>query len=347
MACVTASLGATPSRATESLRNSLRTGALDGHGMNVVYMFPGQSSRYPGMLPKLTQMSAESRQLVELGSELLHRDLGAHYREDNADAYGCNLDVQLGVFLANHLFLRLLESAGVTAVGSLGLSLGEWNHLVHIGAVSFGDALLAVAERGAAYDAGPRGAMASVFPLALEELEPVVAGIQGLGVLEVVNLNSPRQQVISGDTAAVEEAVRVLEDELGVHAVMIERQVPMHSSLFEPVGARFRQALARVPFQRPRLPYLPNRLAELIAEPSTAQLVDLLSSHVHQPVLWARSIDLVVRTWPDLTLVEVGPKAVLFNLLDRKWHRGVRKLHTDSTKDTAAQLEQVLQQLRG
>jgi [acyl-carrier-protein] S-malonyltransferase len=311
-----------------------------------VYMFPGQSSRYPGMLAKLAQMSAEGRELLATASELLGRDLGAHYREDNAEAFGCNRDVQLGVFLANHMFLRMLDAAGVTAVGSLGLSLGEWNHLVHIGAVSFPDALMAVAERGTAYDAGPRGAMASVFPLGLEELSQAVARIQGFGVLEVVNLNSPRQQVISGDSAAVEEAVRVLEDELGVQAVMIERQVPMHSSLFASVGARFRETLARVPFQRARLPYLPNRLAELIVEPTPTQLCDLLSSHVHCPVLWARSIDLAVRTWPELTLVEVGPKAVLFNLLDRKWHREVRKLHTDSTKDTEAHFAQLVEQLR-
>jgi [acyl-carrier-protein] S-malonyltransferase len=315
--------------------------------MNVVYMFPGQSSRYPGMLPKLTRMSAGNRELVATASELLHRDLGAHYRDDNAEAYSCNLDVQIGVFLANHLFLRLLDVAGVSAVGSLGLSLGEWNHLVHIGAVRFEDALLAVAERGAAYDAGPRGAMASVFPVGLAELEQALARIQGLGVLEITNLNSPRQQVISGDTAAVEAAMRLLEDELGLQAVLIEQQVPMHSSLFEPVGARFRQVLEAVAFRQPRLPYLPNRLGELMPAPSKAELVELLSSHVFRPVLWHKSIDLVVQTWPDLTLVEVGPKAVLFNLLDRKWHREVRKLHTDSTKDTEAHFEQVLAQLAG
>ncbi len=314
--------------------------------MNVVYMFPGQSSRYPGMLPKLTRMSADNCELLAEASELLHRDLGAHYREDNSDAYACNQDVQIGVFLANHMFLRMLDAAGVSAVGSLGLSLGEWNHLVHIGAVTYADALLAVAVRGAAYDDGPRGAMASVFPLGLEELERALERIDGAGVLEVTNLNSPRQQVISGDAAAVEAAMRLLEDELGVQAVLIERQVPMHSSLFEPVGVRFRRVLERLPFRRPWLPYLPNRLGELVPEPSAAELVDLLSSHVHRPVLWAKSIDLAVQTWPDLTLVEVGPKAVLFNLLDRKWHRTVRKLHTDSSKDAEEHFDQVVAQLR-
>ena len=321
-------------------------GSVDGDGMNVVYMFPGQSSRYPGMLSKLSALEPRNGQLLQSASELLGRDLGRHYREDNADAYGCNRDVQIGVFLANHMFLQILEAAGVQAVASLGLSLGEWNHLVHIGALSFQDALLCVEQRGQAYDAGPRGVMVSVFSISLEDAEQVVARAQAKGLCEVVNLNSPRQQVISGETAAVEEAMRLCEDELGVQAVLIEQQVPMHSSLFAPVGERLGRYLANVKFAKPRLPYVPNRLAELVAAPTQEQFVDLLTTHVHRPVLWARSIDLVVQTYPNPVLCEVGPKAVLFNLLDRKWHREVQKLHTDSNKDARAHLDEVIGRLQ-
>ena len=254
--------------------------------------------------------------------------------------------MQIGVFLANHMFLQLLQAQGVRAVGSLGLSLGEWNHLVHIGALAIGDAILAVAERGKAYDAGPRGAMASIFPVAVEVLQPIVERAQPKGLCEIVNLNSPRQQVVSGETAAVEEVMRLADDELGVQAVLIERQVPMHSSLFEPVGRSFRSYLETVPFARPTLPYLPNRLAELIVDPTPAQLVDLLSTHVHRPVYWARSIDLVLAARPGVALVEVGPKSVLYNLLDRKWHRDVTKLCCDSAKDTETHLAEVAARLQ-
>jgi len=314
--------------------------------MSVVFMFPGQSSRYPGMLSELAALDERNRLLLETASDVLDRDLVAHFSEDNPDAYRRNGDVQLGVFLANHLSLQLLQAAGIRAVASLGLSLGEWNHLVHIGALSFHQALRAVAARGAAYDAGPRGAMASVFPMELDELQAVVDGIELPGVLEITNLNSPRQQVLSGETAAVEEAVRVLEDEHFIQAVIIERQVPMHSSLFEPVGRAFREVLEGLDFASPRLPYLPNRVGRLLHEPTQAEFVELLSSHVHRPVLWRKSIDLVVESWPDVVLVEVGPKAVLYNLLDRKWHRGVHKLHTDTNEDKAAQLDQVIATLR-
>ncbi|MBW2528600.1 MAG: ACP S-malonyltransferase [Deltaproteobacteria bacterium] len=313
--------------------------------MNVVFMFPGQSSRYPGMLSELAALDERNRLLIETASDLLDRDLAAHYSADNPDAYACNQDVQIGVFLANHLFLQLVQAAGVRADASLGLSLGEWNHLVHVGALSFPQALEAVEARGAAYDAGPRGAMASVFPIGFDELQESVDGITDAGVLEITNLNSPRQQVLSGETKAIERAVQVLEDEHYLQAVIIERQVPMHCSTFQPVGVEFRKVLETLDFAKPRLPYLPNRLAELLPEPSKSDFVDLLSTHVHEPVLWKKSIDLVVETFPDPVLVEVGPKRVLFNLLDRKWHRGVAKLHTDTNEDKAAHLEQVLAEL--
>jgi len=141
--------------------------------MTLVFMFPGQSSRYPGMLEKLVELHPDNADTVARASEALGRDLRAQYAEGNAEAFARNRDIQIGVFLANHLFLRTLQREGIDADYSLGLSLGEWNHLVHIGALPFDQALLAVEQRGLAYDAGPRGMMASVFPISAEELAEV------------------------------------------------------------------------------------------------------------------------------------------------------------------------------
>jgi len=46
---------------------------------------------------------------------------------------------------------------------SLGLSLGEYSHLVHIGALELDDALRLVDERGRCYDEAPPGTMATVL----------------------------------------------------------------------------------------------------------------------------------------------------------------------------------------
>lgn len=313
----------------------------------LVFMFPGQSSRYPGMLGKLARLHRRAAEVLALCCDVLGRDLVAHTSEDNPDAFARNVDVQVGVFVANHMMLSALQAEGVDAELSLGLSLGEYNHLVHIGALDLEDALRLVQARGEAYDAGPRGMMASVQPIELAELEEVVEQIRarGLGVLEIVNLNSPRQHVLSGDAAAVEAAVALLEEEHFVVPTIIERQVPMHASLFEPVGAALRPHLERARFRAPRLPYLPNRRGDFIFAPTPAEFVDLLAAHVHTPVLWRKSIDRVAERHPDAVFVEVGPRQVLHNLLDRKWHARP-KFATDAREDAAAHLASVIATLR-
>ena len=314
--------------------------------MTLVYIFPGQSSRYPGMLNKLAGINRTCGLLLSEASEILGRDLSSHYREDNPEVFAHNVDVQIGVFLANHMFLQIIEEGNISADVSLGLSLGEYNHLVHIGALSFDDALLTVQQRGRAYDAGPRGAMASVFPIDLLELQEVCQRVQNKGVLEVTNLNSPRQQVLSGEFAALEAAMAILEEEFYVDARIIERQVPMHCSIFAPVGEAFRRHLEGVTFHKPRLPYLPNALGQLLEQPTQKDFVELLSTHVHRPVLWRKSIDLVLQRWPDAMFVEVGPMSVLYNLLNKKWHK-FRKVHTDSADNTDEHLRLVISELRG
>jgi [acyl-carrier-protein] S-malonyltransferase len=314
--------------------------------MTLVFMFPGQNSRYPGMLTKLAGLDRCNRHVLDWASNILSRDLYHHFGADNPDAYATNRDVQLSVFLANHMFMQVMEASGVNAALSLGLSLGEWNHLVHIRAVTFETALLAVEQRGILYDQGPRGSMASVFPIELEELEEVVVRARSVGVVEVVNLNTPRQHVIAGEQRAVQEALRILEDEHFVQPVIIDNELPMHSSLFEPVGRAFRRYLERIEFLRPVRPYVPNRLGELIVDPDPQTFVELLSTHVHSRTFWRKSIDRIAELHPDAFFLEVGPKKVLHNMLDKKWRRN-EKLFVDGGDVPLEHLMTVIESLRG
>jgi [acyl-carrier-protein] S-malonyltransferase len=187
------------------------------------------------MISKLLRLHPPSGEILAAASDYVHRDLAAHYREDNGEIFARNRDIQIGVFLANSMYLSVLEHHEIEADLSLGLSLGEYTHLLHIGALSLRDVVETVEERGLAYDDGPPGAMASVFPIDLEELEEIVAKARVAGVLEVVNLNSPRQHVVSGERSAVDEALRILPEESYARAVIIENNIPMHCSTFEAV----------------------------------------------------------------------------------------------------------------
>ncbi|MBV9583193.1 MAG: ACP S-malonyltransferase [Chloroflexi bacterium] len=304
--------------------------------MKSVFMFPGQSSLYPAMVERILNAAPSvSKPLVDLASETLGRDLVCHYRSVNANIFATNRDVQIGVFLTNHLHLAVLEAAGIGAELSLGLSLGEYNHLVHIGALDFREALRLVEARGHAYDGGPEGAMASVFPIELDDILDVVQRARQHGTLDLANLNSPSQVVISGERAALDAALRILEEEhYYVEAVVIESRIPMHSRRFRPVQAMFRPVLEMAPWRSARLPYVPNVLGLAVESPVATDYVELLSRHVCEPVRWRDSIDYVVQAQPDAALVEVGPRAVLYNLLQRRWHP-VAKFKTDSEAGVA------------
>ncbi len=291
--------------------------------MPFIFLFPGQSSRYPEMIERARAMAPREAALVcEAASDALGEDVCERLDASRPDLFESNTDVQLAVFLTTQIHLRALARVGVRATRSLGLSLGEYSHLVHIGALTLEDAFLLLSERGRAYDAGPRGAMASVFPVTLEELEPLVALAAHVGQVEITAENSPTQLVVSGDERALGVLEALLDEAIpGAALVRIERHVPMHASFFRPAADLFRPALERAPFRPARLPYLPNVSARSERAPSHEALVESLYRHVFSRVLFRQSVDHVLELEREPIFVEVGPRGVLSALL-RRWCPG-------------------------
>jgi [acyl-carrier-protein] S-malonyltransferase len=287
--------------------------------MTVVFIFPGQNSRYPTMIDKLVDAEPDLAAVLRQASDVLGRDLRAQYRADDKAAFARNRDVQIGVFLANYLWAELLRQRGVGADLSLGLSLGEYNHLVDIGALDFEQAVRLLEARGVAFENSPDGAMAAAFPISEEDALEIVGRVGAGDRLAAAMRNAPRQQVFSGDRKAVDEACRIAEDEHFIQPVVIDNRLPMHSPLFHSVAQEFGPALEAVQWRQPSKPYIPNATAEVMAAPTAEDFRTRLSEHLHQPVLWRRSIDRVCADFEDAVFVEVGPKTVLSDMLGRRW----------------------------
>jgi [acyl-carrier-protein] S-malonyltransferase len=311
----------------------------------IVLMFPGQSSRYPAMIQKVADAHADAASLVRRASDVLGRDLARHYREDNADVFATNRDVQVGVFLANQMHLSVVERAGIRAEWSMGLSLGEYNHLVHIGALSFDAALRLVDERGRLYDEARGGLMVSIHPVEASLVERVIVERGLVGRAAVGLYNSPRQQVVSGERAAVEEVVAAIEEEVYVDATVIEPRIPMHAPPFEAIGTRLGPVLARTAFAAPALPYVPNVLGCILERASVEQIRECLERHTHQSVHWQRSVEAVAARVASPFFLEVGPRAVLSNLFGRGWTPGPRA-STDAPQGWRDHLDRVATELR-
>lgn len=314
--------------------------------MTNVFMFPGQSSRYVGMLDRIAEVWPKAKDVVADASSILGRDLGRLYRDGDESLFEKNRNVQVGVFLTTHLHLSALQAMGIDARYSLGLSLGEFNHLVHIGALEFESALKLVDARGQVYDQGPRGMMAALFPVDHEMVEEILEKARAKGVVEIANLNSPSQFVVAGETAAVEEAMRVAEDEFAINPTPIERQIPMHTSVFRPASEALLPHLQAAPWKKPGRPYISNVLGGFVENTSGEMFVELLARHVYSPVRWRDQIDALAARIDDAVFIEVGPRGVLFNLLQKRW-RNNKKFKTDSAEDFADNFRGLVGQLRG
>ncbi len=282
-------------------------------------MFPGQNSRDPGMLVRMLAAWPQGAAVVDEASEVLGRDLWAAYNpRRREDMFADNRAVQVGVFLCSHLHLQALRCRGIEGDLSLGLSLGEYNHLVHIGALTFADALRLVDARGAAYDRGPAGLTAAVFPIEEEHLAELVVRARPHGIVEVVNLNSPTQYVVSGERPAVEALLGLVAEESFAEAVAIDERLPLHSSLFAPAAEFFRPYLLRAAWRRPHKPYYPNVKPGPLASPTPADFVDLLTRQVAAPVLFRDAVEHLLDRHPAAEFIEVGARGILSGLL-RRW----------------------------
>jgi [acyl-carrier-protein] S-malonyltransferase len=310
-----------------------------------VYMFPGQSSIDPHMMARALRINPSGTRTLRSASDILGRDLASQFSGPQGAEFSSNRDVQISVFLTTHIHLEALNDRGVTSDFSLGLSLGEFNHLVHIGALPFTEALQLVDQRGQLYDAGPRGCMISVFPVELEAVTWAIACARTLGVVEISNFNTPTQHVLAGDEAAVLMAAQLLEDEHSARAVMIERNIPMHCSRFSDVAELFRLHLESAPWSPTRLAYLPNITGIPIARPCSQDFVRCLTAHVHRPVQWRSSIEHLAQIHPEAVFVEVGPRNVLYNMLSRRWLKVARQ-RTDDEQDPLATFEGAVESLR-
>jgi len=314
--------------------------------MPLALLFPGQNSRYPAMLEKMLSHDRANEEVMEQASDTLGRDLRTHFRADNPSIFDHNRDVQIAVFLANHMHWQSLERAGVRSEYSAGLSLGEYNHLVHIGALDFEDALRILTVRGDAYESAPRGMMAAVYPLSADDVQAVVDKVDRNEELAIGMWNTPQQYVLSGERTAVEAAVRQVEEELYAQCSVVDHRLPMHSPLFWGVGEKLRPVLEAVPWRPPVRPYLPNVEGDFVCDPEPADFVAALACHPWKPVRWRESMERLSAAAVGLVVVEAGPKAVLTRFFSKRW-LNPRRYCTDSEDGSGLNIEKISQELAG
>jgi [acyl-carrier-protein] S-malonyltransferase len=281
--------------------------------LKIAVLLPGQGSQYAGMADPWASHPA-GRTVLQEASEALGWDLAEACRDDSRLAD--TAVVQPALFVCDVAAFRVLQEEGVRFGTAAGHSLGEFAALVAAGVVDFLPMLEAVVERGRAmHDAAEasKGAMTALLGISPEDAADICR-VAGRGdVLTVANENSPKQTVVSGTVAAIERA-EDLAHSRRARVVRLNVAGGFHSPLMRPALDRVRAAIARLQFEAPTYPVVPNAGGKPVTHPYA--LRDLLSRHLVSPVRWERSMRAMAEAGVEL-FVEAGPGDVLSKLAKR------------------------------
>ncbi|SDF31356.1 type I polyketide synthase [Limimaricola pyoseonensis] len=234
-------------------------------GAEIVFMFPGGGSQYPGMARGLFETEPVFRDWMERGllrvSEQAGRDMRALWlpgpgMTEEAEAELRRPALQLPLILAvEHALAQLWMSWGVMPDRLIGHSMGENAAAALAGVTGFEAALDLVHLRGRLFEETEPGAMLSVA-LGADALRAELGPD-----LDLAAINGPGLTVASGPVAAI----AALERRLAARQVETRRipiAVAAHSRLLDPVLGRFEAHLGRMALSPPTIPILSNRTGQ-------------------------------------------------------------------------------------
>jgi [acyl-carrier-protein] S-malonyltransferase len=293
-------------------------------------LFPGQGAQYVGMGKDLCEAYPQAGSVFSRADELLGFELSKVCFEGPESELNRTDVSQPAILVHSWAVVEVLRSSGngraVLERGAVaaGLSLGEYSALAAAGAMAWEDACKLVRARGrymqAACDKQP-GTMASIVGLEDAALEKAVEPARAKGIVVLANYNAPGQVAISGDTEAVQEAMKLAKQAGAKLTVQLSVAGAFHSPLMEPARERLAAEIETTAFNAPRIGVIANVDATEYRDPG--QLKGNLVQQLTAPVLWAKSMQHLIDQGFD-EFVELGPGNVLAGLLKRTARRATR-----------------------
>lgn len=298
--------------------------------MSVAFVFPGQGSQYVGMGRDLYETYPQARRVFDEADEILGFPLSRLCFEGPAEMLNDTINTQPAILTMTVALLRILEHKGIWKNGSNGClhttplfvaghSLGEYCTLVATQSLDFATLLLLARERGRLMrDAGQHrpGGMAAILGLEAETVDELCqeASQGSRGIVQAANYNSPGQIVISGDKAALEEAMTLAKARGARRVIPLAVSIAAHSPLMEYAAERFRLVVEAIPLQEPAVPIVANVTAAPAAE--VEAIKSELTQQLTSSVRWTESVQYMIGQGVT-TFVEVGPRNVLQGLIRR------------------------------
>jgi [acyl-carrier-protein] S-malonyltransferase len=302
---------------------------------NIALIFPGQGAQAIGMGRELAATYPAAADLFHQADEILGWPLSKICWDGPVEELTKTSVCQPALYVHGLAALAVVrEKLGeLPVVGTAGLSLGEFTAHAAAGTFDFATGLQLVAQRGQFMQEAceaTRGGMAAMIGAE----ENVVRDLAAATDVDVANINSPGQIVISGEAGKVAMAVGMAKDYGVRKAVELTVAGAFHSRLMQPAYERLGEVLVQTPLLEPRFPVVCNVDAKVVR--TAEDIRRTLADQVTDSVRWADCVTCLLDELGCDTLLELGPGTTLAGMVAR-----IRKgtvVHSVSTAEDVATL---------
>ncbi len=282
----------------------------------IALLFSGQGAQTVGMGANLADEFPVVREMFASADQILGRPLANLMFNGPEEDLTKTANCQPALYVHGLACLAALrqEIPAFEFHAAAGLSLGEFTAHAAAGTFDFATGLKLVEQRARFMQESCEntdGAMAALIGAEENAVRDLAAQCD----VDVANLNSPGQIVISGETSKVSLAVSLAKEHGARRATMLNVAGAYHSRLMKSAYVQLAEVLAVTPLNTPRQVVVCNVDAEPVSEPD--KIRETLREQVTGSVRWVECMEhLLDKEGCDL-FVELGPGGVLAGLLGR------------------------------
>lgn len=282
----------------------------------IALVFPGQGAQAVGMGKELAAAFPVAADLFREADDILGWSLSKICWEGPEEELTKTSVCQPALYVHGLAALAVVREkfGDFPVAGTAGLSLGEFTAHAAAGTFDFATGLKLVAQRGQFMQEAceaTHGGMAAMIGVD----ENIVRDLAAQTDVDVANINSPGQIVVSGEAGKVSLAVGMAKDYGIRKAVELKVAGAFHSRLMQPAYERLGEVLLQTPLHEPRFPVVCNVDAKPVR--TAEDIRRTLADQVTGSVRWADCVTRLLDHVGCDTFLELGPGTTLAGMIAR------------------------------
>jgi len=307
----------------------------------IALLFSGQGAQQVGMGKDLAQRFAAAANCFAAADAALGYSISQIAFEGPLEELTKTSRCQVALYVHGLAALAILrdELGDFPVAAAAGLSLGEFTAHAAAGTFDFLDGLQLVANRGRYMEHAcetTSGTMAALIGGGEETVRKIAREAD----VDIANINSPGQIVLSGELDKIRKATDLAKHYGVRRALPLNVAGAFHSRLMESAEVKLRKDLAAIQLKEPSTKVIANVFAEPVS--GKEEIRDSLAKQVTGTVRWTESVEYMIDRLGCKLFIELGPGNILAGLVDR-----IRKDCRVIPAGDNASLEAAVVELRG